>query len=254
MERNRLPLMEIAVTAAGFLLLAALVVLVEPLREAATAAIQGDNAEVRHQIDRLGAAGPLLLLALALLHAVVFYPAEIIDAAAGFAYGFFPGLLLMMVGWVLSGLICWAVGHRVARPLLDRWFGAERFERVEAMIDRGGATLMLALRLIPILPFSLVSYAAGAANVPAWRFIWTTAVGYLPITAITVYFGTRLEGLSLTDPLVIGSALALLALLAVGHWVARRQARRPATPVEPPSAEPLDFEAEDGGRRVSEPG
>jgi uncharacterized membrane protein YdjX (TVP38/TMEM64 family) len=221
-EKNRLPLMEIAVTLAGIALLALLVLAVEPLREAAQAAIEGDHEEVRHQIDRLGAAGPLLILALTLLHAVVFYPAEIVDAAAGFAYGFFPALLLMMVGWVLSGLICWAIGHRVARPLLDRWFGAERFERAERAIERGGPALLLAMRLIPILPFSIVSYAAGAARVPAWRFVWTTAVGYLPITAIAVYFGTKLEGLSLTDPLVFGSALALLALLGIGHWAARR--------------------------------
>lgn len=246
MEKNRLPLTEIGVTLVGILLLGLLVALVDPLREAVAAAFQGDNAEVRHQIDRLGATGPLLLLALTLLHAIVFYPAEIVDAAAGFAYGFFPGLLLMMAGWVVSGLVCWAVGHRVARPLLDRWFGEERFERLEAMIERGGPTLMLAMRLIPILPFSVVSYAAGAARVPAWRFIWTTAVGYLPITALAVYFGTRLEGLSLTDPLVLGSALALLVLLAVGHWAARRQGRRSGDP-------PLDLEAEDGGRRVGEP-
>ena len=192
----------------------------------AAAAVQGDNAEVRNQIDELGVAGPLLILGLALLHAFVFYPAEIVDAAAGFAYGFFPALALVMVGWLLSGLICFAIGRSLARPLLDRWFGAERFERIEATIERGGATLLLAMRLIPILPFSLVSYAAGAARVPPWRFIWTTAVGYLPITALAVYFGTKLEGLSLTDPLVLGSALALLALLGAGHWTMRRQARR----------------------------
>jgi uncharacterized membrane protein YdjX (TVP38/TMEM64 family) len=232
-EKNRLPLVEIAVTLAGICLLALLVVAVEPLREATKAAVEGDHAEVRDQIDRLGAAGPLLILALTLLHAVVFYPAEIVDAAAGFAYGFFPALLLMMVGWVLSGLICWAIGHRVARPLLDRWFGSERFERVERAIERGGPTLLLAMRLIPILPFSVVSYAAGAARVSAWRFVWTTALGYLPITAIAVYFGTRLEGLSLTDPLVLGSILALLALLAIGHWAARRQGG--ATPPRPES-------------------
>jgi uncharacterized membrane protein YdjX (TVP38/TMEM64 family) len=227
-QRSRFPWTEIAITAVGFALVGVLVLVVEPLHEAAIAAIQGDSAEVRHQIDRLGASGPLLLLALTLLHAIVFYPAEIVDAAAGFAYGFFPGLALMMFGWVLSGLLCWAVGHRVARPLLDRWFGAERFKRIEAMIERGGPTLLLAMRLIPIVPFSIVSYAAGAARVPAWRFTWTTLVGYLPITALTVYFGTRLEGLSLTDPLVFGSALALLLLLGVGHWAIRRQARRPS--------------------------
>ncbi|HWC48556.1 MAG TPA: VTT domain-containing protein [Solirubrobacterales bacterium] len=222
MEKPRIPWMEIAITLAGIALLVGLAFAIDPLHEAVKAALQGDNDEVRHQIDRLGAAGPFLILALTLLHAVVFYPAEIVDAAAGYAYGFFPAMALMTVGWVLSGLICWAVGHRVARPLFDRWFGSARFERVERAIERGGPSLLIAMRLIPILPFSIVSYAAGAVRVPAWRFVWTTAVGYLPITAISVYFGTRLEGLSLTDPLVLGSLLALLALLAIGHRAARR--------------------------------
>jgi uncharacterized membrane protein YdjX (TVP38/TMEM64 family) len=243
-----MPWAEIGITLAGIALMGLLVLLVEPLRTSVSTVIAGDNDEIRRQIDRLGAAGPLLILALALLHAVVFYPAEIVDAAAGFAYGFFPALALMMFGWVLSGLICWAVGRRVARPLLDRWFGAERFERAERAIERGGPTLLLAMRLIPILPFSLVSYAAGAARVSAWRFIWTTVLGYLPITAIAVYFGTRLEGLSLTDPLVFGSALALLALLALGHQVARRQSRRS------PSGDVPDPEAKDGWSRVGKPG
>lgn len=228
MERNRLPWAEIGITLAGIAVLAAIVVAVDPLRDAATAAIQGDHEEVREQIDRLGVGGPLLILTLALLHSVVFYPAEIVDAAAGYAYGFWAAMALVMTGWLLNGLVCWAIGHRVARPLLDRWFGEVRFERAERAIERGGPTLLIAMRLIPILPFSIVSYAAGAARVPIWRFVWTTAVGYLPITAISVYFGTRLKGLSLTDPLVLGSAAALLALLLGGHWVLRRQASRTA--------------------------
>lgn len=233
MERDRLPLVEIAITVAALALLAVLALAVDPLREAVAAAFHGDNAEVRHQIDRLGAGGPLLILILALLHAVVLYPAEIIDAAAGYAYGFGPALALMALSWLCSCLLCWAVGGRVARPLLDRWFGEERFERVEAMIERGGVTLLLALRLIPVLPISLVSYAAGAARVPAWRFAWTTVVGYLPITAIAVFLGSRLEAISLTDPLVLGSAAALLALLAAGQWAMRRQSRRSLPPAQP---------------------
>jgi uncharacterized membrane protein YdjX (TVP38/TMEM64 family) len=218
----RPPFAEIGVTVAGIAVLAGLVLAVPPLRDAFEAAIRGDSAEVRAELDSLGVAGPLLILGLALIHAVVFYPAEIVDAAAGFVYGFFPALALVMAGWLLSGLLCYAVGRSVARPLLDRWLGPTRFERTEAMIERGGATLLIAVRLIPIVPFSLVSYAAGAARVPPWRFAWTTAVGYLPITALSVYFGTRLEGLSLTDPLVLGSAAALLALLLAGNWILRR--------------------------------
>jgi uncharacterized membrane protein YdjX (TVP38/TMEM64 family) len=221
-ESPRPSLAAIAITLGGIALMAATVLAIPELRDAFAAAVRGDTAEVRSRIDDLGVAGPLLIVGLALIHAVVFYPAEIVDAAAGFVYGFFPALALMMFGWLLSGLLCFAVGRSVARPLLDRWFGSERFERTEAAIERGGATLLIAARLLPIVPFSLTSYAAGAARVPIWRFIWTTALGYLPITALSVYFGTRLEGLSPTDPLVWGSAAALLALLLLGHRIARR--------------------------------
>jgi uncharacterized membrane protein YdjX (TVP38/TMEM64 family) len=218
----RPPLAEIGITLAGLALLAGLVLAVPDLRDAFQAAVRGDSAEVREELDNLGVAGPLLIVGLALIHAVVFYPAEIVDAAAGFVYGFFPALALVMVGWLLSGFLCYAVGRSVARPLLDRWLGPSRFERTEAMIERGGVTLLIAVRLIPILPFSLVCYAAGAARVPPWRFAWTTVVGYLPITALSVYFGTRLEGLGLTDPLVLGSAAGLLVLLFAGQRILRR--------------------------------
>jgi uncharacterized membrane protein YdjX (TVP38/TMEM64 family) len=223
MESPRPSLIAVVGTLAGIALLAGMVLAIPELRDAFEAAVRGDTAEVRSQIDDLGVVGPLLILALALIHAVVFYPAEIVDAAAGFVYGFFPALALMMFGWLLSGLLCFAIGRSVARPLLDRWFGSKRFERTEAAIERGGATLLLAARLLPIVPFSLTSYAAGAAHVPVWRFVWTTMLGYLPITALSVYFGTRLEGLGLTDPLVLGSAAALLALLFGGHWIMRRE-------------------------------
>jgi uncharacterized membrane protein YdjX (TVP38/TMEM64 family) len=187
------PWVEIGITLAGMALLAGLVLAVPALHDAAVAAIHGDTDRVRREIDSLGLAGPLLILVLALVHAVVFYPAEIVDAAAGLVYGFYPAIALMMAGWLLSGLVCFAIGRSVARPLLDRWLGAERFERTEQRIERGGPKVLLGARLIPIFPFSLVSYAAGAARVPTWRFVWTTALGYLPITAASVYFGTKLD-------------------------------------------------------------
>jgi uncharacterized membrane protein YdjX (TVP38/TMEM64 family) len=239
METARPSVVAIGVTVAGLAILAALVLAIQPLHDAFEAAVRGDTAELRRRVDDLGIAGPLLIVALALAHAVVFYPAEIVDAAAGFAYGFFPALALMIAGWVLSGLLCFGIGRSVARPLLDRWLGTERFERTEAAIERGGATLLLSIRLIPIVPFSLVSYAAGAAHVPVWRFAWTTAVGYLPITALAVYFGTRLEGLSMADPLVLGTVAALLALLLGGHWIVRRRTVAATAPLgaEPSSGE-----------------
>jgi len=56
-ERNRLPWAEIGVTLAGIALLGLIVVLVDPLRDAVSALVQGDHEEVRNQIDRLGFGG-----------------------------------------------------------------------------------------------------------------------------------------------------------------------------------------------------
>jgi uncharacterized membrane protein YdjX (TVP38/TMEM64 family) len=221
-RRSRPPLAAVAATLTGLVVVALLILLVDPLNDAVGAALHGDTAAVREEVDSLGVGGPLIILALCLVHSVVFYPAEIVDAAAGFVYGFPAGLALVMFGWLLNGLVCWVVGRHVARPVLESWLGANRFDRAEEMIERGGVTLLLSVRLIPVVPFSLVSYAAGAARVPLWRFCWTTLLGYLPITAIAVYLGTKLEGLHVTDPLVLGSIGALLALLFTGHWIAQR--------------------------------
>jgi uncharacterized membrane protein YdjX (TVP38/TMEM64 family) len=64
------------------------------------------------------------------------------------------------------------------------------------------------------VPFSLMGYVCGAARVPLARFTWTTAVGYAPITAYFTYLGSKLEGFSITDPILwIGGAAILLSLL-----------------------------------------
>jgi uncharacterized membrane protein YdjX (TVP38/TMEM64 family) len=216
------PVAGVAITLAGAGAIALLVLTVEPLREAVGAALRGDSEDVRDEVDELGAVGPLFILLLCLIHAVVWYPAEIVDAAAGFAYGFWPALALCMGGWLLNGLAAYEIGRHVARPVLYRAIGTERLVRAERMVHNGGITLLLGVRLVPILPFSLVSYAAGAAHVPTARFVWTTMVGYLPITAISILLGTRLEDFSPTDPVVLGSVAALLALLLFARLVVPR--------------------------------
>jgi uncharacterized membrane protein YdjX (TVP38/TMEM64 family) len=161
------------------------------------------------------AAGALLVIWLALVHVIVWYPAEILDAAAGYVFGFGVGFPLVLGSWVLSGLASYAVGRHAARPLLYRIAGEERFLRIERMIHRGGVLVLLAARLIPIMPFSLMGYVCGAARIPLWRFTWTTAVGYAPITAYFTYVGSKLEGFSAEDPILwIGGGAIILCLFA----------------------------------------
>jgi uncharacterized membrane protein YdjX (TVP38/TMEM64 family) len=76
--------------------------------------------------------------------------------------------------------------------------------------------MLLLSRLVPLIPYNVVSFAAGATGAPVLRFTWTTALGIAPITALTALLGERLQTPSLEDPLmwlVLAGVLALLALI-----------------------------------------
>ena len=75
---------------------------------------------------------------------------------------------------------------------------------------------------MPIVPYSAVGYVAGAAQVPLWRFAWTTVVGSVPLCAAVVYLGHRLDSLSPTDPGVLVAVGAFLLLLVGGRMLTQR--------------------------------
>jgi uncharacterized membrane protein YdjX (TVP38/TMEM64 family) len=212
----------VAVTITGVIVGVAVTLAIPPLRDAAFDAVQGDTRSVREDLGgNLG--GVLLVVWLAMVHVVVWYPAEILDAATGYVFGFGLGFPLVHASWVASGLVAYWVGRHAARPLLYRLAGEQRFKRLEGAIHRGGATVLLVARLVPIVPFSLMGYVCGAARVPIWRFLWTTAVGYAPLTAYFTYLGSRLEGFSIEDPILwAGAVILILAIFGVRYLLPGR--------------------------------
>jgi uncharacterized membrane protein YdjX (TVP38/TMEM64 family) len=129
-------------------------------------------------------------------------------------------LALAVGGWYVAALLSYALGVAVGGPLLRRLLG-RRFEWLTATMERGGRSLLLSARLIPIVPFALVGYAAGATRISVWRFSWTTVVGYLPLTIAVTYLGSQAQMLSTTNPLLWTAVAVLLALL-IGERVVRR--------------------------------
>jgi len=226
------------VTIGGVLIGVAVAVAVPSLRDAVGDAFHGNTEQVRHDLGN-SASGPLLVLWLSMVHVIVWYPAEILDAAAGYVFGFGAGFPLVMACWVLSGLASYAVGRHFARPLLYRVAGEKRFRRAEELIHRGGAIALIGMRLIPIMPFSLMGYVCGAARVPLLRFTWTTAVGYAPITAYFTYLGSKLEGFSAEDPILwLGGAVLLLGMVGIRYLLPRATRDRDQAPQSEANPEP----------------
>ena len=219
MHRERLTVIA-TITAA--VALTGLLFAIDPIRDAVAAAFSGDLGEMRSELDSLGAAAALVLIGIALVHAVVPFPAEFPTAAAGFVLGFAVAFPLMVLAWTLSCLAAYGLARVVGPPVLDRLVGQERMAAADRLIHRGGWPILLAGRLIPVVPYNVVSYAGGATRVPLGRFAWTTAVGVMPLTALTALLGERLQEPRFDDPILWGVLLAVLALIALARPVGRR--------------------------------
>jgi uncharacterized membrane protein YdjX (TVP38/TMEM64 family) len=190
---------------------------VDPLRGVLEAAVDGDGALVRSRTQALGTAGAFVLLALVLAHAVIPYPAEITTAAAGYVYGFWLGLGLMLVSWFLTALLAYELARGPGRRLTRRVVGARRLAAAERYVDRGGPTGLIAARFVPLIPFNAVCYAAGITGVARPRYAWTTAIGIAPFCIVVTYLGARLQTVSPTDWRLWLVTVVLLTILLLAH-------------------------------------
>jgi uncharacterized membrane protein YdjX (TVP38/TMEM64 family) len=98
-------------------------------------------------------------------------------------------------------------------------------------MEREGAFPLLAVRLVPLVPFNAVCLAAGAVRAPLLTYAWTTGVGILPLAAVLSYLGSRVGEDASPGPLFWAASLTLLALVLIAWWIHHK---RPAPgPKEP---------------------
>jgi uncharacterized membrane protein YdjX (TVP38/TMEM64 family) len=198
-------------------------VAVDPVRHALALVGHGDIGAFRDQLRMLGVGGVLVLVAVVLAHTVVPFPAEIPTAVAGFVYGFAIALPLMAASFLVSAVAAYLLAAWVGRPLGRRLVGAARLDALERIVGRGQVRTLLVLRLIPLVPFSLMCYVCGLGRVPLPRYAWTTLAGMLPQLVLVTLLGSRLEHPRLTDPLLWAPALAMIALVLIAPMLMRRR-------------------------------
>jgi uncharacterized membrane protein YdjX (TVP38/TMEM64 family) len=215
----------LVLTLVGLALTVGVFAAVPSLRHSVVLLAHGNLDGLREYIRSLHFGGAVLLFALILGHAVVPYLSEILTGTSGFVYGFLPGLALAIVGWTGSAVISYWLGRTIGRPLLRALLG-QRFTRLERAMKRGGAQLMLVVRFVPIVPFSLLGYAAGATRQSLWSLVWTSFIGYLPLTAAVAYLGSQAKSFSASDPLVWVAVVVLVGLLVASRIMIKRQQRR----------------------------
>lgn len=167
-----------------------------------------------------GVWAPLIVIALMVLHSFIPFPAEILALCAGAVFGTVMGSALIWFGAMLGALVAFGLARHLGREAVEGWLSEARAAELRRWAGDHGAMTLLAARLVPVIAFNLINYAAGLTPVRLWTFTWTTALGILPVTVLSCWLGAEMRAMSW--PLIAGvSALLLLGLLAV-HRFARR--------------------------------
>ena len=160
-------------------------------------------------------------ISLMVAHSFIPFPAEVLAIANGMVYGIFWGTVITWVGAMLGAFLAFGLTRIFGRPFVKMVVSASNWERLDTWSNRQGGVTLLISRLIPVIAFNLINYAAGLTTISCWTFAWATGLGILPLTVLMAVMGARMTEI----PWWLWPLLAIVAVAT--WWVWRRVTRRP---------------------------
>jgi uncharacterized membrane protein YdjX (TVP38/TMEM64 family) len=166
-------------------------------------------------IQSWGMWGVLTSIGLMVLHSFVPFPAEFLALANGMLYGPVWGTVITWIGAMLGASLAFALAKALGRPFVAGMVEKRKWHQLDEWSGTQGAYVILTLRLIPVIAFNLINYAAGLTRMSWWTFLWTTGVGILPLTVVMVVMGDSLDRIPWHLWLVLLLAVAVTWILVV---------------------------------------
>lgn len=170
-------------------------------------------------VEGLGPWGPLAYIAIVALAVVVSQiPGVPLAIAAGALWGPLTAGLYSVLGGFLGGMIAYFLGRTLGRSAMKALTGKVMIFQT----DRGErylGWLIFVTRLLPVLSFDIISYAAGVSGLSARVYAVATLFGMIPSVLLLTYLGSVL-GANLSVGLTLSAVAAALLLLL--PWLVQR--------------------------------
>lgn len=177
---------------------------------------------------------PALVLGAYVVAATIALPITLMIVATAVVFGPLSALVYALVGSLLGAAFTYWLGRSLGQDLVRRVAGP-RLSRLSRKLAQRGLLAIVAMRVIPVAPFTVVNLAAGATSVSARDFLLGTFIGMLPgITGITLFSERVVAALRAPSWLTLAALAAASALIVAGalvlrNWLARRTARNTST-------------------------
>lgn len=152
---------------------------------------------------------PMLAGVMALTVVVGPIPTMVVSVAAGMLYHPLEAFSISMIGALMGATLSFWIARLVGRPVIERLFHGHvaLFPHCPQSVLFG---MVLVARLIPVVSFALVSYAAGLTVLSTRRFLLATALGMAPMTLFYVLAG---KGMALDSGWMMAAGVVVFCLL-----------------------------------------
>ncbi len=186
---------------------------------------RGDVAGLRDYILSFGAWAPIVSALLMILQALVApLPAFVLSFANGLAFGTFWGGMLSLACASLAAVVSFWIARLLGRGLVEALIGRTHLGAADRWFLRWGAYAILGARLVPVVSFDIISYAAGLTRMGFWRFMLATVVGMAPATFIYSYLGGQAP--QYVQVLLVAFGVVIAGAVVAAVLRRRRQGKR----------------------------
>ncbi len=159
---------------------------------------------------------PVAFIALYALFNTFLLPATALTLTAGVVWGWFDGGLWVLAASTLGSAVPYFIA-RSGAPWVDELLKRRAGRVYKTLQDEGFISLLL-MRLVPIVPYNVLNYAAGLAGIPFRTYVAATFIGTIPGIFIFTYLASSISA-GVVSPrqafiriLIAGVLLAALAL------------------------------------------
>lgn len=181
--------------------------------------LASDPKQFRIWLDEQGIFSRLYMIGIIFLQiAIACIPGEIFEIGAGYAFGFWEGTALCMVGsMIASGVVMWLV-RRFGTRLVYVFFPKEKIESVHFLQDNKKLAMWTFIAFfIPGTPKDIMTYMIGLTNMKVSSFMLISTIARIPSIITSTFSGNALGSEDYT--LAIISFVFTVIISIIGLWV-----------------------------------
>lgn len=183
--------------------------------------------DFRDYIRSFGALGWLVLLCLQILQVfIALIPGEIVESAAGFAFGPVVGTLVCYIGIVIASILIFWLTRRYGVRLVEVFVARERINELRFLnTAKKRNALLFFLYFIPGTPKDLLTYFAGLTDIRFREFLVISLIARIPSILSSTFGGHMLGNENYWGAVLLYSVTGMISIagLIVYNTLAKKR-------------------------------